>query len=70
MQRPAPAGNVRSADAATETISATAILVGLPPSSICPGDCDGGWLEPSTYDLKKNNVIFIEQGARKSRNEN
>ena len=53
MQRPAPGGNVRSAYAATEIISATAIRVDLFPLSICPGNCDGGWSEPSTYDLKK-----------------
>jgi hypothetical protein len=47
----------------------TAILVGFLPPSICPGDCEGGWLEPLTYD-KKENPGFKEQGGRKSGNEN
>jgi hypothetical protein len=62
MQRPAPGGNVRSADADTETISATAILVGSLSPSVLPGDCDGGWLEPSTYDF-----LFKKKSDSKSK---
>ena len=53
-QRPAPGGNVRSADADTETISSTAIRVGFLPLSV---DCDGGWPEASAYNLQENHKI-------------